>query len=207
MNRETGPQLVVARQKPVRIRYQEPPPRVAVTGGHLGDRSPRQTGGLVGTEEQLDFGRFAHGARELRHSGRGDPAFVSRGQGRALGPSPPSCATAAAASTAASSRAPKDRRYGRILSSHRRRPDPGAPVAPGGELLDLSVVERDGGARPVLGEDLCEIAASSQRFVQDPLEDAPLDEIGRRSFDDAQNFRPSMPPSTAPAAAPPAAVL
>ena len=86
-------------------------------------------------------------------------------------------------------------------------PDPGPPVAPGGELLDLSVVERDAGARPVLGEDFCEIASSSQRFAQDPLEDGPLDEIGRRSVDDAQNFRPSTPPSTAPAAAPPAASL
>jgi hypothetical protein len=39
-------------------------------------------------------------------------------------------------------------------------PDPGPAVAPGGELLDLSVVERDAAARPVFREDLCEIAAS-----------------------------------------------
>ena len=60
-------------------------------------------------------------------------------------------------------------------------PDPGTPVASARQLLYFAVVEEDRRARAVLGEDLREVASSTERFAQHALEDRRLDEVGGAS--------------------------
>ena len=57
-------------------------------------------------------------------------------------------------------------------------PDAGAAVAPGGQLLDLAVVEPGGRRPPVLDEDLGEVAASAQCGPENALDDRGVEHRG-----------------------------
>ena len=62
------------------------------------------------------------------------------------------------------------------LADH--HPDPGAPLAARGQLLDPAVVQDRRAGLAVLGEDLGHVAALGQRGGQDPFEDVSVDQRG-----------------------------
>ena len=90
-------------------------------------------------------------------------------------------------------------------------PDPGAPVAPRGQVLDPAVVQPGGRAAPVLGEHLGELAARAQGDAQHCLDHRFVDQrrtpvcIGTPALEQVRvpAYRENpCPSSSAPAAKP-----
>src|SRR5262249_36894826 len=147
---------------------------VAVAGRHLHDRRAGAAGGLVDAAQDLDLGRLGHAVGQhgdvvdagRRGAGEGDRvgaavALARRGRG-GLGGRPQSGFAEVGGVGEAGGLALDDA-------------DAGTAVAPGGQLLDLAVVEAGGGAPLVLGVDLGELAAGAQRAGEHSFEHVVVD--------------------------------
>ena len=173
---EQGAHLLVVGQDPVGVGHEDALAAVAVPGGHLHHGGTGVAGGLVGPQEELDLGRLADGVgrdrhvadavRRLpgeRHDPRSSPALAGRRRGRFR-----------RRQEAGLAEVGRVRVAGRLALDD---PDACAPVAPGGHLLDLAVVQVGRRRALVLHVHLGELGSGAQARGEHTLYDVLVDHL------------------------------